>query len=200
MTYDQIYKNHENAWSKEPDELIKFALTKFMPGASFLDLGCGQGRDALFMARNNFKVTAVDASEVAINQLNKTIKNDGLKNLEAITADIRNFQIKKNKYDIIYGGNVLQFLKKTEAVKMIKNIKENITPDGFVILASFTTDDPRYDKSNENRAFFEPQEMLSFFKNFKIIHYFENVVIDQGHASSPAPHRHGVVRIIAQKQ
>ena len=200
MTYDQLYQNQNNAWGKEPDGLINLVLPSLKPGSAFLDLGCGQGKDALFMAKNNFQVTAIDSSEVAINQLDKTAENEGLKNLTSIKVDVRNFQIEKNKYDIIYGGNVLQFLKKDEAKKIIEHIKENVAPDGFVILTSFTTDDQLYDKSKENRTFFEPREMLNFFKDFKIIHYFENKITDQGHASAPEPHQHGVVRIIAQKQ
>lgn len=122
-----------------------------------------------------FQVTAIDSSEVAINQLNKIAGDEGFTNLEAIKADIRNFNIERDKYNIIYGGNVLQFLKKDEAEKIIETTKEN-------------------------HAFFKPREMKNSFKDFKIIHYFENVITDQGHASMPEPHQHGVVRIIAQKQ
>lgn len=200
MSFNQVYKKNNNAWGESQNKLLDIIMPNLRLGSTFLDLGCGQGKDSLFMAKNNFKVTAIDSSEVAINQLNKVAESEGLKNLETITTDIRDFQIEKNKYNIIYGSNVLQFLKKDEAEKIIETIKENVAQSGFIILTSFTTDDPSYDKTKENRAFFEPKEMLNFFKDFKIIHYFENIVIDQGHASVPGPHRHGVVRIIAQKQ
>ena len=60
-----------------PDKLIQKIENNLAPEKSyFLDLGCGTGRDSLFMLKRGFKVTAVDKSTEKI----KTIK-DFLKSL-----------------------------------------------------------------------------------------------------------------------
>ncbi len=200
MIYNRLYQNNKNVWGDSVNKLIILVFKNLKPGSTFLDLGCGQGKDALFMARNNFQVTAVDASEAAISQLKSTAQAEGLKNLKAIRSDVKDFKIENNKYEIIFGNNLLQFLDKDSALPIVNDIKEKVSPDGYIILASFTTDDPSYSKQKENKAYFKPQELLKLFAGFKIIHYFENKVMDNGHPGSPESHQHGVVRIIAQKQ
>lgn len=199
MSFNQLYQNNKNVWGDKPSKLVSIIFSNLRPSSSYLDLGCGQGKDALFMAKNNFQVTAIDSSLTAIDQLKKMVKENELNNLLATQADIRNFVIEENKYDVIHAGNVLQFLGKTEAKDIIDAIKKNIFHEGFVLLSSFTTDDPSYENKKEDRTYFKPQEMLDYFKDFKIIYYFENKILDQGHPGSLEPHKHGIVEIIAQK-
>jgi len=62
MDYNQIYKT-EHVWGKNSNELLKSIYTYIPAGSEFLDLGCGQGRDVLFMLQNGFKVTGIDNAE-----------------------------------------------------------------------------------------------------------------------------------------
>ena len=192
MSYNNLYQQDKNVWEQNPNKLLKLIWQKVKPGV-FLDLGSGQGRDALFMTRQGFKVIAVDSSEVVIKQIQKIIKQNNLKNIQAIRADVLDFKIEENKYDIINGNNVLQFLPKDKALALIKDIQQKIKPDGFIILSSFTTDDPSYQLSPEKRfaSYFKPQEMLKLFHDFKIIYYLEDIILDKGHTcllyTSPSP-------------
>ncbi|OIP76455.1 MAG: hypothetical protein AUK09_01920 [Parcubacteria group bacterium CG2_30_36_38] len=202
MNYNQLYQQNKKTWSEQPNQLLKLARQDFVPGSYFLDLGCGQGKDALFVVKNGFKVTAVDLSEVAIKQLQATIIEQNLKNIEAIQSDVKNFVIEKDVYDIIQGNHLLQFLPKPVAIELIKDVQQKVKLNGFIILASFTIDDPSFKLPQPKKisTYFEPQEMLRLFDGFKIIHYIERVILDQGHGGVLSPHQHGVVEIIAQKR
>jgi tellurite methyltransferase len=59
MSYDNIYKFSKDVWGKEPNKLLQMIWQKVKPNSYFLDLGCGQGRDSIFMAKQGFKVVAV---------------------------------------------------------------------------------------------------------------------------------------------
>jgi tellurite methyltransferase len=201
MKYNQIYKNN-NIWGKQPNELLQKIYNQLDAGAIFLDLGCGQGRDALFMLQKGFKVDAVDNSQEGINKIKEFIQVNNLTidNINLFYSDIRNFNIAKNKYDIINAFNSLQFSPKKTALKIIEDIKCNIKDSGYVIISGFTVDDPLYKKMNNNkRCFFESQELRKIFSNFNIIEYKEEIIKDKGHPGGLEPHQHGVVKLIAQK-
>lgn len=184
----------------KPSRLLGLICKDFRPKSYFLDLGCGQGQDALFMAKNGFKVVAIDSSPEAIKNLKENILKKNIKNIKTVCCDVLNYKIEKDKYEIINCRNLLQFLPKTRAIKLIKDIQQKIKKNGFIIISSFTTNDPSARLSKKRIiTHFESQEMLKLFEGFKIHHYFEGVVLDKGHKGKPKPHQHGVVRIIAQK-
>ncbi len=54
MSYNNLYQQDKNVWEQNPNKLLKLIWQKVKPGV-FLDLGSGQGRDALFMARQGFR-------------------------------------------------------------------------------------------------------------------------------------------------
>ena len=55
---------------ENPSSFARLALTKVEPGACVFELGCGNGRDALFFADQGLAVVACDRSKVAIDLLN----------------------------------------------------------------------------------------------------------------------------------
>ena len=198
MYYDSVYKDNPNFCGQKPNRLLIEILKKKPEGEEALDLGCGQGRDSFYLAKNDFSVTAVDNSKIAISQLREEATRKKLKNIHAVYKDIAKFEIEPDKFSIINCHNALQFLPKKNALSVIESIKKNILPGGFVILASFTAKNP---PSKRRHCHFESGEMKELFSDsdFKIIRHFEGSILDQGHIGQPEPHQHGIVEIIARK-
>lgn len=65
--WDRFYK--EADLTVLPSRFARFVAGRVRKGDRLLDLGCGNGRDSLFFGENGAKVTAVDASGIAIGQL-----------------------------------------------------------------------------------------------------------------------------------
>ena len=201
MKYNQIYQNN-NVGGDKPNELLQKIYEQLDVDLEFLDLGCGQGRDALFMLQKGSKVTAVDSSPEGIKKIKEVIQTNNLPlhNINLFCDDIKAFNIIKDKYTIINAFNSLQFLPKQDALKLIAKIKKNIKNKGYIIISSFTVDDPLYKKDvNNDRCFFESHELEKIFSDFNIIFYKEETKKASGHLHSLEPHMHGVVKMIAQK-
>jgi tellurite methyltransferase len=197
--YNKIYSSSNVSEDIKPSQTISLIWDNFISSGSILDLGCGRGRDSIFLAKNDFLVTAIDSSEVVINQI-KAKKNEfSLENLELICGDISDFKIENGKYDAIICRNVLNFLDKGKALEILNNIKGNAKIGSYIIVDIFTKDDPSFTGDNKFTCYFEKQELLNIFADFKVIYYLENIILDNGHPGFETPHKHGVSKIIVQK-
>lgn len=65
--WDERYAAADLVWSAEPNQFVAAELADLPPGDA-LDLACGEGRNALWLARRGWQVTAVDFSAVAIDR------------------------------------------------------------------------------------------------------------------------------------
>ncbi len=197
--YNIIYLSSEIESDTKPSQILSLIWKDFLPNSKILDLGCGQGIDSLFLSKNGFSVTAIDSSDVAINQI-KIKKNEfKLDNLELICGDINDFGIEKDKYQVIICRNVLNFLDKDKALKILNSLKGNIQKGSYIIIEVFTKKDPSFILDKKFTSYFEEQELLNIFSGYKLVYYLENTILDSGHPGFPNPHKHGVARIIAQK-
>ncbi|MFC1760115.1 class I SAM-dependent methyltransferase [Candidatus Neomarinimicrobiota bacterium] len=120
--YDKEYKT-ENFFGNPYPELIEFFKT-YKTKAKLLDLGCGQGRDAIPLARLGFCVTAIDLSEVGIKQIREAVDREGL-NIISKIEDIYKYD-SFEEFDFILLDSILHFYKKdreteTGLVKKIIN-------------------------------------------------------------------------------
>ncbi|MHA1201846.1 MAG: methyltransferase domain-containing protein [Candidatus Heimdallarchaeaceae archaeon] len=116
----------------EPDEeLVKLFYEK--GEGEVLDIGCGRGRNSLYLASLGYNVIAVDVSKYAIIQLNQNAKLLGY-DIEGIVCDISDFSFSE-KYDIIVITNVLQFiLKRIEQINIIYKVMEYLSTNGIIFI------------------------------------------------------------------
>jgi SAM-dependent methyltransferase len=200
MAFNKPCPNYINDFCEEPSDLLEMIVEDLPANSNILDIGSAEGLDALFLASLGHQITAVERSEAEHNQLLKTIAEKKITNIKPINDDILNFAIENDKYFLISLQNILQFLPKEKNLKLVREIKKKLPNDGLVAISAFTVDDVSYKLSGRDiQSYFDRQELLKLFSDFHIIYFFEKIVFDPGHASTPMPHYHGVTRIIAKK-
>ncbi|MFF3556060.1 SAM-dependent methyltransferase [Streptomyces tsukubensis] len=82
--WDGFYASRTEAVDPRPNARLTETVTGLPPGDA-LDLGCGEGGDSLWLARNGWRVTAVDVSGVAVERLARLARTGGLEG--AVTAE-----------------------------------------------------------------------------------------------------------------
>ena len=82
--WDQRYEGAELAWSAEPNLFLPPLVEGLEPGKA-LDIACGEGRNAIWLARQGWEVTAVDFSPVGIEKAWQL--SDGVE-VEWVVADV----------------------------------------------------------------------------------------------------------------
>lgn len=126
VAYDDYYEEI-NYFGKPYPGLVDF-FKNYQSKGVVLDLGCGQGRDSLFMGELGYKVIGVDHSIVGISQLNEETKKRRI-DVEGRVANVYDFPISK-EIDIILLDSMLHFYKndlekETKFVnKILKEIKQ----------------------------------------------------------------------------
>jgi len=132
--YYQVYSNNMLWSSKEPTkEVIEF-LKRYDCKKSdlVLDLGCGEGRDAIFLLDNEYNVLAVDYSINVIEKCNN-LSNNKYKD-SFMQFDIMKDEIDK-KFKYIYSIAVLHMFVTDEHRNLfLKFIREHLTDDGVALI------------------------------------------------------------------
>jgi 2-polyprenyl-3-methyl-5-hydroxy-6-metoxy-1,4-benzoquinol methylase len=101
--------------SRKPVGFLMGAVEKIKsPNKLALDLGCGAGIDAKYLAENKFQVEAVDYNQDSIDQTKKLCED---LSVNVIKSNIIDYKIKPNNYQIIISWNTLPFLKKRRCSK-----------------------------------------------------------------------------------
>ncbi|MGC8466097.1 MAG: class I SAM-dependent methyltransferase [Acidimicrobiales bacterium] len=93
-----------NEWPTEPDGPLADHLGGVTPGSA-IDLGCGPGRNAIWLAREGWSVTGVDASAVGLSQARLRAEADGI-DLELIQADLTTYQPPPKSFDLVVLANM----------------------------------------------------------------------------------------------
>ncbi len=132
VTYDKHYQT-VNLFGEPYPELIDF-FDAIQEKGKLLDLGCGQGRDAIALARIGYDVTGVDSSRVGIEQMNRIASEEKLM-LEGIVADIYEFKNFRS-FDIVLMDSMFHFAKpdKEREIAFIKRVLAEIKLGGLFVV------------------------------------------------------------------
>lgn len=96
--WDERYAERGRLWSVEPNVTVAEVVAPMTPGRA-LDLGAGEGRHALWLARRGWQVTAVDFSAVGIDRAREQPGGDGV---EWIVDDVRTWHpVPGRTYDLV---------------------------------------------------------------------------------------------------
>lgn len=114
-------------------------LTDWLPrldlhGGVALDLGCGSGAEAEYLAKNGFMVDAIDKSETAIKYTKERCR--GL-TVDVVQADFREIQLRPGYYSMAVAINSLPFVEKEACRALLADIQAAIKPGGVAVLGVF---------------------------------------------------------------
>ncbi|MBU5426289.1 class I SAM-dependent methyltransferase [Tissierella pigra] len=143
QAYEQRYKKiHEEGllwFSKEPTmELINWIQHYNIPiNDDICEIGCGEGRDALYLAEQKYNITGVDISEEAIKKC-KELSKERKVLAEWMVSDALDLREKLNRqFDWIYSIGTLHMLVEDEDRKeFLKTINSLLRPKGKFLLVS----------------------------------------------------------------
>jgi SAM-dependent methyltransferase len=140
--WNSIYQDRPEYMSfltEYPDEnLIKYVDQNMISAKKVLELGCGEGRNAIYMAQQGFSVDAVDISDKAIEYALKKAKEYHLP-INFRCENVFDFNMQKNTYDFVYDSGLLHHLMPHRRIQYLKLIYETLKPGSCFGLICFAS-------------------------------------------------------------
>ncbi len=165
--WNERYRDGFHHDKNSPTNLLEKWISD-LPSGKALDVGCGAGRNSIFLAKQDYMVDAIDFSEEAIKRAKKKA---GEANLEInwIRKDVMNHNFPKRNYDVI----IIDFFHPLDKLKEIKNsLKEN----GYLLYEHHINTEDDIDHGPDNPKFrYDPNELLEKFQDFQILEYREGI-------------------------
>lgn len=133
--WDQRYNEDGFAYGTDPNDFLAAEFHRIPEGGRVLCLAEGEGRNAVFLAKQGFQVTAVDQSAVGLQKAEAFAKVQGV-NIDTIVADLNDFDFGDNKWDgiISIAAHVPPVLRK----KLHSNVVKSLGNKGVFILEAYT--------------------------------------------------------------
>lgn len=149
--WDQYYKN--GVCTQDPSPFAQYVGTLVEPGKHLVELGCGNGRDAVYFASQGLRVTALDTSREAISQLNSR----NVPNAEFVCGDFVNSPLHQpSSYDYAYSRFTLHAVNRNQEQVLLSNLFRGLRPNGRLFIEVRGVNDPLFGKGRqvERNAFF----------------------------------------------
>jgi len=121
--WEKEYARGETPWdSGVPSSELRRALRAGqLPGATALELGCGTGTNAMALARNGYRVTAVDFVESAVKQAREKIRRSGVK-IDFRVGDVTAIDL-GGPYDVVFDRGLYHTVRTTNLPGFLKMLK-----------------------------------------------------------------------------
>jgi SAM-dependent methyltransferase len=97
--WDRRYAEVENLWAVRPNRFL-VAETEELEAGRALDLACGEGQNAIWLASRGWDVTGVDFSEVAIAKARSRAEREGIR-VDFLCADLRTYEPEPGAFDLV---------------------------------------------------------------------------------------------------
>lgn len=197
--YNQRYLSKKNYWDFKPSSMVYKTLElspPVRPEMKLLDIGCGEGANAIFFAKVGFNVTCFDLSTVGVTKTKENAEKNGV-DIKVFQADINEVKLQET-YDIIFSSGTLQYLLPEKRQLFISHIQEITNTNGLHNLHTFVRK-PFVNIAPDAEAhevLWNSGELLLLYKNWRTESFVEEI---KPCNSSGVAHEHVHNRIWTRK-
>lgn len=199
--YEDWYRSEDYYWGLTPNKLC-FEIMKLKPPVKpyrVLDIGCGEGKDSVFLARNGYQVTAFDIAESGLVKARELAKKSGVY-VNFIKANLLDYQL-ENNYDIIFSSGVFHYIPEKMRKEYIDHLKNYTNEHGICVINVFV-EKPFIEvkagtiQSESIHKGWIAGELFTYYHDW-LFHKNEETIFDCN--SGGVPHQHCMDSLIAEK-
>jgi len=164
--WDQYYQKNSKPFN--PSDFANFVVKKVEKNSSIIDIGCGNGRDSIYLSKSNLKTLGVDQSKIVINNLKQFESNY----LSFECSDIK--ELRKVKFDNAYCRFLFHSISEDEEDSLLLWLKNYISNKIF-IEARIDLDIDQYIKTDHYRRLMNIQEFKLKLQSLGLEIEFEKI-------------------------
>lgn len=196
--YDREYKQAAYYWGLQhsvlAEQIVNIMQNKV--NKCLLDIGSGEGRDAIYFAKSGFQVDALEISTPGVEKIRHYSQTSGYA-VNILHTDMIGYEL-TTSYDVIYAHGSLQFLPLEQRQNHFERYKRHTNPGGLnaylvFVEKPFIKVAPDWQK---NEYFYLSGDLARYYHDWEILLYEEQVIECN---SAGIPHKHAVNSFIARK-
>lgn len=192
--WNQKFSRDGFLYGLKPNSFIASKIKSFPANSKVLCLGEGEGRNAIFLAKKGFEVTAIDASDIGLSKLEQRAKEEGL-NIKTICIDLNEWQAEE-KYDVIVASYLHMYEKDRD--RLFDNIDDSLKENAVFVGEFFSQNQLNYNSGGPR-----DKELLYKVEDFKTHYTFSEAevkeqitILDEGKGHQGEA---SVIRVVLQK-
>jgi len=184
--WNKVFASSDATFNRQPNAFLLKSVQGKTAGMA-LEIGMGQGRNTIAMARLGWDVTGIDISDEGIRQAVTEAKKQNV-NIHAVVASADDFEYGSGRYDLIYATFEHQIVTRN-ADKLVPALK----PGGMIVIEGFQED---VSKEVGRPLGHGVNELLRAFDRLRIVFYEDTIGPADWNDGKPSP----IVRFIARKE
>lgn len=213
MSFDTDYRSTEQYFGITPEPLLTQHAATLDSSKPVLDVGMGQGRNALWLAERGFCVDGIEPSVVAHETVCERVAEAGL-SVHAYPCTFEEFEAQADGYGTVLALGLIPILSPRGLEVLRARVGQWLIPGGVAMVTAFTVDDPAYatisrrwskvgrnsftDAGGYRRSYLESGEILEIFEGFEVLHHEEGLGPEHRHGEGPL-HRHAIAQAVLRR-
>ena len=190
--WPRVYRRGGFTWGTDESGFAR-EVAGYLTGGRVLDLGCGEGRDAVFFAGRGCEVTGVDISRAGIAKARRLAR---MKEAEVtwLVADLATLR-PSGEFDLIYSSGSIHYLPRRVRAHLFARLKSQTKPQGLNAHVVFTSQ-LIYVEFGEVIDYFHTGELRNEYRDWEVLVYKESRINCR---LDGTPHQHGIAKVIARR-
>jgi SAM-dependent methyltransferase len=181
--WEKVYEAEATPWDVGQPEnaLVEFTDSGLVKPCRVLEIGCGNGNDAIFLAKKGFDVTAIDISKNAIENAKNRAKEAGVK-CDFLVEDIMEVKSLPEIFEFVYDRGCFHFVPENKREKYVEIVKKFLIKGGyFILIVSSDKETPK------GPCQFSKEDIKKIFGNDFDILDIRLIILTQ-HKEKPTPY------------
>lgn len=160
-----IEKYYENTANANPNYTVKKFIELNVKPGNAIELGCGAGRDTIYLIKNGWNVLAIDREDVS-SRIQSKLNKEEVKKFKFSQQKFENIKLEKN--NLVVANFSISFCNKNNFKELWNKINNSILKDGYFV-GNFFGNNDEWKSTKEEMIFMTKKQVLELFENFEII-------------------------------
>ena len=169
--WNERFNSEEYYYGEEPNVFIQQQAFRIEPRQKVIAFAEGEGRNAVFLAKRNLEVTAIDYAESGLQKAKKLAQKHGV-DIHTQKIDLMVEDVASEEYDAAI--MVFGHFHKNAQTMVLNKMKKSIKPKGILMLEVFSNEQLKYGTGGppELEMLYEPKDILAWCEGHEVIHFF----------------------------
>lgn len=195
---ERVYGQEEYYWGTEPNKMAEKTAEvapEMKDQLTAIDIGAGEGRDAVFFAEQGWNVYAMDVSPNGLTKAEQLAESRGV-TLQTIQVDANDATLPES-VDVVYSAGTIQYIRPENRERQFEHFKENTVSNGIHTMFAFVNhpDIPTPPDWTENEYLYAQGELVEYYEDWEIVQT-QDIVFDDD--SGEEPHQHAAEILFAR--